>query len=655
MIQIVASLALSVAPLVQEAAKPSTVVEEPYGKWLTTIEGLQEPSAVAIDAEGRIWVAEAFADRVRAFDKTGKEVASFGKTGSGQGELCSPGGLAIAPDGSIFVADSGNHRIQRFSPRGEVLACFGKWSPEWPSTRRGLNEPLGVAVDGDRVYVANSRLHCVSGFSLEGKLLTTIGTRGAGEGQFERPTAIAVDDKGFLYVADSGNNRIQKFDSEGTFVRSWGEFGPWLNFFSDPTGIAWLGGLVYVADRDNHRVQVFSEDGELRYDFGMHALLPRQGEGKLHYPDHLALASDGSFLVLAESFEDRIQLFVRWPKGEVPEPDPLRFERDQSSHYGAGASIGGNYMALVEPSAPSLILWDLELDEPVQVCRHRWFGRKAGQLSRPIDAAIDPIRNLVHVADPVNHRIATYGFTPRKHDEELKYDPFLLKLVRARDLEPQVSSSARHRLWIEPEALLCVPNGPLLIADATHRLIAVFSAELEEKGSVGFLGSSVVDFDPLPRRPVDLACDSKGERIYVVDQLGRCVVPGLKLGLDDYRLDLEHPIGGPEEERGGLVRPAGIEVLADGRIWVTDMARHRIVEYGPDGEFRRTIGGPGLGRMQFHKPRGIAQDERGRVIVIDWGNHRGQILSTEGEYIESFGARFFTQPAREQKPQGVAK
>ena len=119
-----ALLAILLSPASQQS-EPAAAVAEPYGKWLTTIEGLQEPSAVAIDAEGHIWVAEAFADRVRAFDKTGKEVASFGKTGSEKGEFCSPGGLAIAPDGSIFVADSGNHRIQRFSPNGEVLACFG--------------------------------------------------------------------------------------------------------------------------------------------------------------------------------------------------------------------------------------------------------------------------------------------------------------------------------------------------------------------------------------------------------------------------------------------------------------------------------------------------------------------------------------------------
>jgi DNA-binding beta-propeller fold protein YncE len=663
MIQIVASLALSLAPFVQEQAQPSTAVEEPYGKWLATIDGLQEPSAVAIDAEGRIWVAEAFADRVRAFDKSGKEVASIGKTGSGKGELCSPGGLAIAPDGSIFVADSGNHRIERFTSKGDVLATFGEWG--WLRAaglpQPALNEPLGLAIESNRLYVANARLHRVEVFSLDGEHLAMLGSRGVGDGQFERPTAVALDDKGFLYVADSGNNRIQSIDREGKFVRSWGEFGPWLNFFSDPTGIAWRDGLVYVADRDNHRVQVFGEDGELRYDFGMHALLPRQGEGKLHYPDHIALAPDGSFLALAESFEDRVQLFVRWPKGEVLEPDPLRFERDQSSHYGAGVSVGGNYMALVEPSAPSLILWDLELEEPVQVCRHRWFGHKAGQLGRPIDAAIDPVRNLVHVADPVNHRIASYSFTPRKEGDELKYDPFLLKLVRTVDLEqdrytfrevPDGGAWICSEAWSEPDALLCVPNGPLLMADATSRTVEIFSPELKRKRD---LPSSTEKVSKMLMRPVDLACDAKGERIYLVDQLGSCVVPIKLLKDDAMQLDWEHSIGGPEEERGGLVRPAGIEVLSDGRIWVTDMARHRIVEYGPDGQFRRAIGGPGLGRVQFHKPRGLAQDERGRVIVIDWGNHRGQILSTEGEYIESFGARFFTQPAREQKPQEATK
>ena len=573
-----------------------------------TIGGLAEPSAVAVDGEGRIWIAEAFADRVRAFDRDGKEVASIGKTGSAPGELLSPGGLAIAPDGTLYVADSGNHRIQRFSPQGEMLDAFGEWSGLglWdPPEGAGLNEPLGLVFAGEQLYVADSRHHRVVVFSRRGLVLASIGRRGRAEGEFERPSAVAVDDEGFLYVADSGNHRVQKLDPEGRCVKAWGEFGPWLGFFSDPTGIAWRDEKIYVADRDNHRVQVFDDDGELAYDFGVHALLPREGDGKVHYPDHVALAADGSFLALAESFEDRVQLFAPWTEGEAPAPDPLRFERDQSSHYGGGIAIGGGMMALVEPSAPSLILWDLSLDEPIQVCRHRWYGSKVGQLARPVDVALDPVRHLVHVADPGNHRIATYTYTPRGPDDELKYDPFLLRLVRAAELPafsmatPLTRTGSRTGNWIEPDALGLAPNGSLLLADVTNRDVLAFSLDLERIlhpmwGTQGAI------------RPVDVAIDVTLTKLYVVDQLGRCVTVLDRPEDPSGPWKLAAPIGGPEEERGGLVRPAGIEVLSDGRTWVSDMARHRICEYGA----RRQL--PSCDRRAGPRPRPVPQAARHR-------------------------------------------
>ncbi len=608
---------------------------EPFGRWLRTIAGLSEPSAVAVDRAGRIWIAEASADRVRAFDAEGNEVAALGSSGSGAGELLSPAGLAFAPDGSLFVADSGNHRIQRFGSDGRPQGSFGRFG----STAGELDEPRGLALDGERLYVADSRNHRIQAFDLTGRPLAVIGGRGSEEGRFERPQGIAADGEGAVYVADSGNHRVQKLDREGRYLAAWGDFGPHPGFFADPTAIACLDEKVYVADRENHRVQVFASDGELVYDFGVHALLPREGDGKLHYPDQLALAPDGSFLALVESFEDRLQLFGRWPAGQAPPLDPNRFERDQSAHYGALVSIARGHMAQVEPGAPSILVWDLRPDEPIQVTRWRFPGAGFGRLRHPIDAEIDPQSDLIHVADPGNRRIATYSFRHRGADEELRYDPFLLKLVRSLDLDAlfALGSSAASRP-IEPEALECAADGRLFVADVTSRSIFVFSRELELLGRLRLPGEPLL-------RPIDLALDTKAERLYVVDELRRSV------RVFDLRsealapAELE-PIGGPEEERGGLLRPAGIEVLADGRLWVSDRARHRLVEYGPDGRFRRALGGPGIRRVEFHKPAGIAADERGRVFVIDWGNHRGQLLSAEGEYLDSFGARFFTQPAR---------
>jgi len=72
------------------------------------------------------------------------------------------------------------------------------------------------------------------------------------------PSDVAADSSGNVYVADTGNHRIQKFDSEGNFLAKWGEQGSGNGMFNDPEGIAVDGsGNVYVTDQSNHRVQKF--------------------------------------------------------------------------------------------------------------------------------------------------------------------------------------------------------------------------------------------------------------------------------------------------------------------------------------------------------------------------------------------------------------
>jgi len=89
--------------------------------------------------------------------------------------------------------------------------------------------------------------------------LLTWGSSGSGDGQFANPADVATDGSGNVYVADTNNNRIQKFDASGTFLTTWGNFGSGNGQFSSPPGVATNGsGNVYVADTNNDRIQKFA-------------------------------------------------------------------------------------------------------------------------------------------------------------------------------------------------------------------------------------------------------------------------------------------------------------------------------------------------------------------------------------------------------------
>ena len=81
----------------------------------------------------------------------------------------------------------------------------------------------------------------------------------SGDGQFVRPASLTVDASGNVFVVDEGNNRIQKFDSNGNFLTKWGTTGSGDGQFEEPTSIALdTSGNVYVVERGNSRIQLFA-------------------------------------------------------------------------------------------------------------------------------------------------------------------------------------------------------------------------------------------------------------------------------------------------------------------------------------------------------------------------------------------------------------
>lgn len=204
------------------------------------------------------------------------------------------------------VKDPYEGRITNITPD----LVFGMPGSEPGQLQRPRN--LRVAPDGT-IYVADSGNHRIQHFTAEGQLLQAWGSFGdasrgnAPGGTFNEPWDVAVGLDGSVYVADTWNHRVQKFTADGQFVKSWGFFGQGESpeAFWGPRGLAVDSqGRLYVTDTGNKRIVIFSPDGEFITQFGSAGMDP----GQFDEPVGVAVDGQGNVYV-ADTWNQRIQVF----------------------------------------------------------------------------------------------------------------------------------------------------------------------------------------------------------------------------------------------------------------------------------------------------------------------------------------------------------
>ena len=227
-------------------------------------------------------------------------VGVFGSSGTGDGQFANAYGTAVnTSSGDVYVVDQFNHRVERFDAAGSFHDAFG-----W-----------GVADGKEEAEVCSS--NCLAGL------------QGAGIGQFDTPSGLAVDQSdGSVYVADSNNNRVERFTPAGGYVSQFGSSGSGDGQFSRPTGIAVdpTDRSVLVVDSINNRVLRFDKTGVFVSAFGWgvadgkeeaqtcttgcQAGLGGGGEGEFAEPAGIAVDSTGRVYVLDQN-NGRVERFTK--------------------------------------------------------------------------------------------------------------------------------------------------------------------------------------------------------------------------------------------------------------------------------------------------------------------------------------------------------
>ena len=252
------------------------------------------PSAVAADGSGNIYVADTNNDRVQVYDSGTNYVATL------PGLIKSPRGVALDDSGNIYVADPEFDAVRVFDSGRNALPAISV---------AAFASPNAVAVDGaGNVYVSDAGAGRVIIFDSERSHVANL--TGQPGSQFALPSGVAVDDSGNIYVADRGNDRVQMFDSARNHVADLP--GP----FDGPSGVAVDGsGNVYVADTGNNRTKIFDSARNYVAD------LPGPFDGPR------GVAADGAGRIyVADSRNHSIQVYDAAHAFDVVNPDEGQLE-----------------------------------------------------------------------------------------------------------------------------------------------------------------------------------------------------------------------------------------------------------------------------------------------------------------------------------------
>lgn len=500
-----------------------------------------------------------------------------------------------------WVSDTNSNEIEEFTAAGTLIRHFA------------VNKPKGLAVNrsGD-LWVVESAKDEVKEYTETGEYLGKhFGAPGSASGDFVNPSGLAISpNNSAIYVADTGNSRIEHFKESGEWVSSTGQEGKGVSQFKGPVGLITWGPLLFVSDSGNNRIEIFNDETE----------------SALREVSHFGSSGSGKDVGAEPQFND---------------PTGMTLGIQTENIVLMVADTGNNRIQAIS-TEPLLS----EANHVVQEWGTKGTGN--GEFSEPQAIVLDG--QLLHVGDTGNNRIE--NFSENEADTSAKYaSQYGLEGTAIGALvEPTATADdSKGNLWVLDQGTLTVnefsesgahlktwpvrTNDPAGLTVDNHGHIWITSCEnkgerLEQYSETGTL---ITSFGTSGSGPGDL----KEPRGVVADGAGHLWVADI--GRE--RIIEFNEEGKMLEEFPDAAFPSPGAIALNGKhdIWTAGNAKVR--EYSETGTLLEEFGAEGIGAGQIGNAGGIQIDANGDVLVTDLGNDRVDVFYEGGEYETEFGVR----------------
>jgi len=566
------------------------------------------------------------------------------------------------------------------SSGSSIVSNFGIFKNS-PELLDAFGDIVGISPEGQTIdsqgflYTVDTIGNAVIKFDINGNLVMKFGSTGTDPGQFLRPSGIAVDSQGNIFVSDI-NNRVQKFDPNGNFLLQWGNpnIGPSnaIGQFNGARGLAVDGqDNIYVADGNNHRLQKFDNNG----NYIMTISKPGVPYSYVRLPFDVAIDSQGNIFV-ADTGNNRIQKFDS--NGNFL-TSLVQFNRPR-----AIAIAPNDYLYVADTYNNRIQVFD---NNNNFVMAFGTLGADPGEFGNPSGLAIDNA-GILYVVDSSNDRIQSFNsndglYLAQFRTRDSPIEPYFLTFDASGHLI--TSDGHNHKVltfdpntdvllsefgelgsnageFRGPRGIAIDATGNMYVADNYNDRVQKFDSNgnfLLQWGSTGTAPGQFIQ----PRGVVIdsdaniLVADTQNNRVQKFDQNGNFLssfnsflpyqialdVQGNIYAAEEFAHHVEKydsagnsllVIGSSGSGPGQLSNPRGVSLDSSGNIYVADSANNRIQKFDPNGNFLTLLGTGGSGIGQFRNPRGILIDSAGNLWVDDTGNLRIQELDSNLNFIK---------------------